>query len=326
MNSLQDLRTADYTPAPEQLPQLPASPLRLHLVGLGDVGRAAAVGFRLLGGERLCAIGLYDLNEAQCARMVLELGQILPPCGGRSLPKAGTVTEDALFACDVFLFCATRGVPPLGAGGDVRMAQFAANRELVAHYARAAAAANFKGLFGVVSDPVDLLCLAAFEAAKDAGGLAPGQIQGFGLGVMYARAAWYAAELALPEFAADGRVFGPHGAGLVAANSIREAGYNEAVSLALTEKTIQANLAVRELGFKPYIAPALSSCVMSVLAAVSGRWNDSARYLHGLWFGARNRLTASGTEWEATPLPAPLFTRIAKSYHDLEQTWLDVNC
>ena len=59
--------------------------------------------------------------------------------------------EDQLFDCDMFVFCASRGVPPVGATGDVRMAQFEANRGLVELYAKAAVSAGFGGIFAVVS-------------------------------------------------------------------------------------------------------------------------------------------------------------------------------
>lgn len=105
-----------------------------------------------------------------------------------------------LFDCDVFLFAATKSIPAVGSDvRDVRMAQFAANRPLVESFARQAREANFRGLFAVMSDPVDPLCKAAFLASNqdasgrwDGRGLLAEQIQGFGLGVMNARAAWFA--------------------------------------------------------------------------------------------------------------------------------------
>ena len=47
---------------------------------------------------------------------------------------------------------------------DVRMAQFAANRELVEGFARQARQDGFRGLFAVISDPVDPLAKAALLA------------------------------------------------------------------------------------------------------------------------------------------------------------------
>lgn len=63
---------------------------------------------------------------------------------------------EQLFDGDVFLFCASRFVPDTAVKtGDVRMAQYALNRELAALYARKAREVHYKGLFCVVSDPVD---------------------------------------------------------------------------------------------------------------------------------------------------------------------------
>ena len=300
--------------------------LCLQIAGLGDVGRTVAAGLRVLGGEVLESVGIFDLNDAQAARLEMELNQIQAPCGSRPVPPVYICGQEVLFDGDVFLYCATKAVPPVGGGtADVRMAQYEANKGIIGTYARQAADRHFRGLFCVVSDPVDLLCMAALRTSGEgAFPLHPEQIQGFGLGVMYARAAYYAARAAKDGdspaawFAAEGRVFGPHGAGLVAANSIMEEHYDEAASLQLTERTVHANQEMRALGFKPYIAPAFSSAAFSVLAAVSGEWCDSARYLNGLYFGARNRTLSSGTQWEDDILPEGLWKRVEEAYRGLE--------
>ena len=55
----------------------------------------------------------------------------------------------------------------------------------------------------------------------DCKGLRPEQIQGYGLGVMNARAAYYAKkDSKYSDFLTQGRAFGPHGQDLVIANSI----------------------------------------------------------------------------------------------------------
>ena len=66
------------------------------------------------------------------------------------------------------------------------------------------------------------------------------------------------------------RVYGPHGAGLVAAND-PGGDYDGALSAALTAATRDMNLRVRELGFKPYIAPGLSSAAISILRLLRGQ-------------------------------------------------------
>ena len=54
----------------------------------------------------------------------------------------------------------------------------------------------------------------------------------------------------------------------MAANSIEH--YDDALSRELTERVVQANLEMRRLGFKPYVAPALSSGALSLRAGVGG--------------------------------------------------------
>ena len=213
-------------------PELLASPgmparRRVHVLALGDVGANLLIGLRLLGGDCIREIGIYDLDAARCARWEFELNQIVMPGGSPALPPVRILSAEQLFACDVFVFCASAGVPPPGSGEmDVRMAQYAANRRIIAAYARAARAARFRGLFAVVSDPVDLLCQAAWSESNrdetgrfDGEGLFCCQIRGYGLGVMYARARYYAEQDArFATFITEGAVYGPHGADLVVAN------------------------------------------------------------------------------------------------------------
>ena len=296
----------------------------IHLAGLGDVGRNVALGLALLGGEDGENIGLYDLNEAQCRRMETELSQIMAPPGGRRIPQVKVLCEKEIFDCDIFLFCATRNVPSLDSKvSDVRMAQYEANRGIVASYARQAAASGYHGLFVVVSDPVDLLCMAALQAGQEDSEdavrkLTPDQIRGCGLGVMNARAAYFAKKS--PGFSLylkEGRAFGPHGKDLVIANSTDPEHYDDSCSRKLTELTVNANMEVRALGFKPYLAPAMSSAVLTILALIRGEWQYSAAWLNGLYFGALNRQTARGVEWEMTPLPDALFDRLEESFESL---------
>lgn len=296
---------------------------RIHLAGLGDVGRNVALGLTLLGDEMVENIGLYDLNEAQCRRMETELSQIMAPPGGRRVPQVKMISQQEIFNCDIFLFCATRNVPSLDSKvSDVRMEQYEANKEIVALYARMASQAGYCGLFVVVSDPVDLLCMAALKAGREdtVRKLTPDQIRGCGLGVMNARAAYYAEKY--PEFSLylkEGRAFGPHGKNLVIANSVDPERYDDSCSRKLTELTINANMEVRALGFKPFLAPAMSSAVLTILALIRGEWQYSAAWLNGLYFGALNRQTSQGVEWEVRPLPEKLFARLEVSYKSLRE-------
>ena len=185
------------------------------------------------------------------------------------------------------------------------MAQYGLNRELVSIYARMARDRRYRGLFCVVSDPVDPLCRAVLRES----GLSPAQVRGFGLGVMHARALYYARrEPRFASYLTEGRAFGPHGEDLVLANSI--AHYDDALSRELTEKVAHANLEMRKLGYKPYVAPALSSGALSLLALLRGQWHYSSVYDGQVFMGCRNRLTPAGIETEALTLPPALQKRI----------------
>lgn len=297
------------------------SGLTATLVGLGDVGGTLLIALKLLGRE-LSRIAIYDPNEALCRRYEVELNQVLPP-DGAPLPEIAICSQERLFDCDLFLFTASRGVPPVGSDvQDVRMAQFARNREMLAGYARRARETAFGGLFCQISDPVDQLCRAVFlesnrdaSGAFDAAGLLPEQVRGFGLGVMAARAAYHAKKDGI-DFS-GGRVYGPHGADLIVANHPQN--YDEALSARLTQETVTANLRVRELGFKPYIAPALSSAAVSLLRLVRGEVCCSAIPMGGAYFGCRSRTTSAGILTQREALHPALFRKIEEVQQRLER-------
>lgn len=291
---------------------------RVHILALGDVGRTMLIGLRLLGADSIASLGLCDLNRKNLERLEIEINQIRYPFpkGDQVLPPVDLVDEDHLFACDVFIFCATKGTPPIGAKGDMRMVQLEANRELVRHFGELARKAKFRGLACIVSDPVDNLCRAFLESS----GLAPWQVQGYGLGVMHARACYYAEkDPRLVHYLTEGRAFGPHGQDLVIADSLDH--YDDALSRELTRKTVTCNLAVRELGYKPYLAPALSSAALSILLTLRGEWHYGSLYLgdekEGAFLGMKNRLMEKGFEYEDAALCPELYDRVRHAYLNL---------
>lgn len=315
----QSRKRADRAEGTELLPEQEyinkADGFKVNVLAMGDVGGTLVMGLRLLGGETVADIGIYDLNEKLLRRYEREINQIGYP-DRRSMPKIEILTEDKLFECDVFVFCASLGVPPVGAAGDVRMAQLDANKKLVSQYAAKAVAEQFTGIFAVVSDPVDPLCRAAVRR-----GLGFTQVQGFGLGVMNARAAYYAdRDNRFAAYKDEGRAYGPHGEDLVIADSITS--YNDELSRELTELTVKSNLETRADGFKPYIAPALSSGAISILQMLRKEWNYSSVFLgdenSGAFLGCRNRRAEAGSIIiENRELDERLFERIAKAYDNL---------
>ena len=288
---------------------------RLNVVGLGDVGGTLVTALKLLG-DGVGEIGIYDPNEALCRRYEMELNQVLD----REKPVIRILSEAELFHCDAFLFTASRGVPPLGAAGDVRMLQFEKNRDMLKAYTKKAREARFSGLFCQISDPVDQLARCVFlqsnrdEAGDyDFRGLLPEQVAGFGLGVMKARAAYMARRLGVDG--ASLRAYGPHGAGLVVANSPAE--YDGELSNELTRLTVSANREVRALGFKPYIAPAISSAALSILALLRGEEFHGAIPMGGVYFGCVSRMTPEGSMVRGEKLHPELKARLRAAWEEL---------
>ena len=304
---------------------LPAGKKRVNIIAIGDVGSNLLTGLHLLGGDCISEIGICDLSEQVTARWEFEENQIAYPWDYDALPEVHTVPAADLFDCDVVVFVASKGIPPVGSGvKDVRMYQFENNRKIVSMYARQAREKNFGGMFCQVSDPVDPLAKTMFlesnrnaDGVLDWKGLRAEQIQGFGLGVMNARAAYYAKrDPRFASFLTEGRTFGPHGEELVVANSVEH--YDDVLSAELTHRVVTANLEMRALGFKPFVAPAFSSGALSILLMLRGEWHCGSVYLGGAFMGVKNRYTPYGLETEILPLPEALSARIRAAEEKLK--------
>lgn len=288
---------------------------KVNLFALGDVGSTLLTGLKLLGGNSISSIGIFDRSKDKIARWEYEMNQTSFPFEFNSMPEVHGVEKDELFDCDMFVFCASKGVPPVGQENtDVRMIQYEENAKLIKEYALMAAEKDFRGIFAVVSDPVDLLCATVLKESNNK--LAPEQIKGYGLGVMNARAAYYAKKYQeYSSYLTEGRAYGPHGNDLVIANSILN--YDDMLSEKLTSLTVKANLEVRKTGFKPYIAPALSSGAISIIYTLEGKWHYSSNYLAGAYMGARNRNIETGLEIEKVNMPQELLVRIKQAHDNL---------
>lgn len=299
---------------------------RVNILAIGDVGSTLLTGLKLLGGDVISSIGICDLSDQITARWEFEMGQIALPWEYDAFPEVEVISPEQLFDCDMFVFVASKGIPPVDSQvQDVRMYQFENNAKIVAHYSKMARKARFKGLWCAVSDPVDPLAKTAYLESNrdehgqwDGKGLRPEQVQGYGLGVMNARAAYFAKrDPKLSSFLTDGRSFGPHGTGLFIANSLSQ--YDEALSQELTQLTVTANLKMREIGFKPYVAPALSSGALSLLLTLRGQWHCGSVFLDGIYMGVKNRYTPAGVETELLPhIPDPLFDHIQQAADHLK--------
>ena len=115
----------------------------------------------------------------------------------------------------------------------------------------------------------------------------------------------------------------PHGRGrfvpgqdLVVADSIEH--YNDELSKELTQLTVTANLHMRAIGFKPFIAPAYSSGAISLILTLRGEWHCGSVFLGGIFMGVKNRYTVHGLETEILPLPDALYERIVTAQENLK--------
>lgn len=303
---------------------------RINILGLGDVGSTMALALCLYGKGCVSEIGIYDLDQNRISRFEQELNQIAEPLQDE-LPKVVILTLETLFDCDLFAFTASVGVPPVSVTeGDVRVIQFEGNSKLVGHYARMAVERNFTGIFAIVSDPVDQLCRYAFESSNtnDMGkwvgrGLVPEQIRGYGLGVMNGRAAYFARQENL-DFSISGRVYGPHGKGLVVANDWRKGCFDEALSEKWTAATITANLKMRALGYKPYIAPAVASGAISLIKTLQGEKHYSCISFNGFYYGCLNQRVGTINLPERLDSDSKLIEKIKYSAEELENQWLSL--
>ncbi len=297
------------------------APYRLSIIGQGDVGRTLAVGLKLLGKNVLSEIGIYDLAAERLAATEMELNQI----NALDFSAVPVVIKDdnTLYDSDIIVFTASKSVPPLGAAtaSDVRLQQFKSNAAILNNYIEQAVARNYQGMFFIMSDPVDLLCRFAADRAQQLKStqLTAIKIRGFGLGVMYARAAYYAKRINWQNFNERGLVFGPHGKGLIVVDDTNN--FDIKRSKLLAEKALTANLAVRAAGRKPYIAPALSSGALSIIALLEGRWQYSALSFGSVYFGIKNRMTANGIELVSAPYNRQLEQWMLETISLLEQQY-----
>ena len=77
---------------------------------------------------------------------------------------------------------------------------------------------------------------------------------------------------------------------------------------------------MRDLGFKPYVAPALSSGALSLLLTLRGEWHCGSVFLDGVYMGCKNRYTSAGLETELLPsIPDALFAHIGDAANLLKE-------
>ena len=76
----QSRKRADRAEGTELLPEQEyinkADGFKVNVLAMGDVGGTLVMGLRLLGGETIADIGIYDLNEKLLRRYEREINQI----------------------------------------------------------------------------------------------------------------------------------------------------------------------------------------------------------------------------------------------------------
>lgn len=271
---------------------------RITVIGMGDVGLTMVLGLMLYGRERFEEISIYELNEKARLRFEHELGQIRSQ--HLSFPAIKLIDKEEIPRTDMVLFCASKPLPkPDEAIGDVRLMQLDDNWLILEEYLKLLEDNHYDGLIGIVSDPVDLLATRTIRRFS----FEPRKVMGFGQGVMAARAAFYGGE--------DIHLFGPHGQGLFVANDLKD--FSIEKSKEITEKTLNENLVIRSFGFKPYIAPALSSAAIAIVDLLEGRWHYSSQYLGNIHWGELYRMNGRKLEMKKIKNPA-LLNEVKKTY------------
>ncbi|MGE4412918.1 MAG: lactate dehydrogenase, partial [Candidatus Caldatribacteriota bacterium] len=121
---------------------------QVNIVGLGNVGGTLLISLRLLGGERIATIGIFDTNEKAISRWEQEANQITDGSGRMTLPPVKIIKSEEIFNADMVVFCISIGVPaPEQEVQDVRMMQLEANSGIINYYAQRARKTRFNGIF-----------------------------------------------------------------------------------------------------------------------------------------------------------------------------------
>lgn len=87
---------------PEQFEWMKKERKKLHLFALGDVGGTLLTGLKLLGGDQIEEIGIYDIRDAMASRYEMEMNQVREGDDSRHFPPVRVLKRQELFQCDIF--------------------------------------------------------------------------------------------------------------------------------------------------------------------------------------------------------------------------------
>ena len=87
-----------------------------------------------------------------------------------------------------------------------------------------------------------------------------------------------------------------------------------ALSRRLTEAARGGNLKIRDLGYLPYIGPAMSSIALTLPPLLAGREVLTSHFVHGIYFGGPSRL-----EWGMVSSPGVMAPSVREQVRDLHR-------
>ncbi|MCR5482451.1 MAG: hypothetical protein K6F52_06615 [Clostridia bacterium] len=289
---------------------------RVNIINLGQLGGAVLFSLKLLGGEVIESIGIFDNDSRRARRYELEMNQSAFEENTGEVQQTEAVDENRIFDCDMILFCAklAEDMDDIRKYED-RQTMFEYNREEIVRFAGAANDWGFEGTFGIVAESSDMLCAACMGA-----GISPERIRGFDLGVMASRAEYIIkTEEGLFEKIdpAKMRVFGYLGKDFIFANSLGE--FDEELSKEMTRMLQKSAMKIKMTGAAPYICTAVASGTHSVIAFLKEEWHYSTVYLgkpgeKGGFFGIFNRPYESENLIEKEAVPDVLFHMLSAAF------------
>jgi len=282
----------EYEPEVLRITEKQNRPKSILIYGLGNVGGTLLTGLRmLLDADRVSHIAVYDRKKELAERYEMEINQLHPPFQKKQVPVVILDDISKIPAFDIIIFSAAAQIPPLTEKqANVRDIQFPGNSRILETLIYTLGRGSYHGSIIIVSDPVDILCTYLQMKLK----LLSCQITGIRLGVMAARANYILEKRGFFDFYKKGQIFGPHNEGVIAVPCVESSSAEDALSLSRCIETL--NHQVRQKGYFPYIAPAISSVAYNLSRALEGHealaciyidsiyWGFRVRYENGLWY------------------------------------------
>lgn len=260
----------------------------------------------------ISSIGICDISDKVTARWEFEKNQIAYPWAYDALPEVDVVKPEDLFKCDVLYLSLLKESRRLVLASRMCGCTSLKITPRSLRSMQDRRAEHFKGLFAVVSDPVDPLTKTAWlESNKDENGildLKDSARTGAGPdSALNARAAYYAKRDGSFLIFDGGRSFGPHGR--ISSSQIPLQVQRRAFK-ELTQLTVTANLHMRAIRFQAVYRTGIFLGAISLILMMRGEWHCGSVFMGGIFMGVKNRYTEYGLETEILPLPDALYEQL----------------